>query len=524
MAEGWSNARSAAGRHNPWLIVSIISLATFMEVLDTSIATVAIDHIAGGLSVSQDEATWVLTSYFVANAIIIPISGWLSSVIGRKRYYMISVALFTVSSLLCGMAPSLGFLIFARVFQGVGGGGLQPSEQSILADTFPPEQRGKAFAAYGVVVVCGPVIGPTIGGWITDNIGWHWIFLINLPVGIVSLILVQLFLTEPKVLRDERRKLLRKGLRVDYVGFVLIALGLGCLDITLDRGQRDDWFGSGFITANALISGVSLVLLVVWELSRKDPIVNLRLLANRNLGIACLFMFMAGVVFYGSTQLIPQFAQQVLGYTSTNAGLAMTIGGVVTLAMMPAAGALTGKVDSRLLLMPALGLQAATFWYMSYFTSGIAFGNLSTARLISAFGLPFIFIPINTAAFVGLKPEQTGQGSALLNVARNLGGDICIAVTQAMILAWGQVNQSYIVDNLNPLNPNYGEGLGQLGQEIGTVSSGGGENLGALYQQVQTQATTLAFLDVAHVLMIVILVIIPFGILLRQGSGEEAAA
>ncbi len=522
MADGWTNARSAAGRHNPWLIVAVVSLATFMEVLDTSIANVSLDHIAGGLSVSQDEAAWVLTSYLVANAIIIPISGWLSDVIGRKRYYMISVALFTVSSLMCGVAPNLAFLILSRIFQGIGGGGLAPSEQSILADTFPPAERGKAFAAYGVVVVCGPILGPTLGGWITDNIGWHWIFLINVPVGLLSLVLVQMLLVEPEALKKERRKLLKKGLRVDWVGFVLVALGLGCLDITLDRGQRDDWFGSGFITANALVSVVSLVLLVVWELNRKDPIVNLRLLGNRNFAITSTFMLTAGIVIFGTTQLIPQFAQQVLGYTATNAGLALTVGGIATVVMMPVTGVLTGKVDTRLQLIPALALQAAAFFYMTHWNADIAFGNLSTARLISAFGLPFVFIPVNTAAYVGLKPSQTNQASALLNVARNLGGSICISIAQALIIARGQVNQSYIVDNLSPLNPNYTQGLDQLGREIGTVSSGGGENINQLYTQVQTQAATLAYLDVFHVLMVFILLIIPLALFVRQGKGGGA--
>ena len=523
MAE-WNNSRSAAGKHNPWLIVAIVSMATFMEVLDTSIANVSLTHIAGGLSASEDEAAWVLTSYLVANAVIIPVSGWLSDTIGRKRYYMISVALFTVSSLMCGLAPSLGFLIFARIFQGVGGGGLAPSEQSILADTFPPEQRGKAFAAYGFVVVCGPVLGPTLGGWITDNISWHWIFLINVPVGLLSLFLVQIFLCEPKVLVEERKKRAKKGLSVDWVGFLLVALGLGCLEIFLDRGERDDWFGSAFITANAVISAISIVLLVVWELARKDPIVNVRLLANRNFAIASLFMLTAGIVIFGTTQLIPQFAQQVLGYTATNAGLALTTGGIATILMMPVTGVLTGKIDTRLMLVPALALQAVAFFYMTHWTSGISYGNVATGRLISAFGLPFIFIPVNTVAYVGLKADQTNQASAFLNVARNLGGSICISLSQAAIIERGQINQSYIVDNLNPLNPNYTQGIDQIQQTIGTVSAAGGENIGSLASQVQTEATTLAYLDVFHVLMIFILVIMPLALIVKQGRGGEAHA
>lgn len=517
-AQGWSDERSAAGKHNPWLIVAIISMATFMEVLDTSIANVSLRHIAGGLSASQDEAAWVLTSYLVANAIIIPISGWLADVVGRKRYYMISVALFTLSSLLCGLAPNLGMLILARIFQGMGGGGLAPSEQSILADTFPPAKRGQAFAAYGVVVVCGPVLGPTLGGWITDNIGWHWIFLINVPIGILSLFLVHIFLCEPEAIKKERSEKLRGGLKVDYIGFALVALGLGCLELTLDRGERDDWFGSGFITATAIIAGLSLLGLVVWELSRKDPIVNLKLLGNRNFAITSLFMLTAGVVLFGTTALIPQFLQQVMGYTATDAGLALTTGGIATLIVMPLTGVLVGKVDTRMLLIPALLLQVLALYVMSGWNGAISYGDAAQGRLISAMGLPFLFIPINTAAYVGLKPEQTNQASALLNVARNLGGTFGISISQAMLIERSQAHQSRIVEQLNPLNPNYTEGLDQIGQTLSGATADGTTQLGTLYQQVQHQADALSYLDVFHSLMIFVMIITPLALFVRQGK------
>jgi DHA2 family multidrug resistance protein len=520
-AQKWTDERSAAGKHNPWLIVAIISMATFMEVLDTSIANVSLDHIAGGLSATQDEAAWVLTSYLVANAIIIPISGWLADVIGRKRYYMLSVALFTISSFLCGMAPNLTFLIMARVFQGIGGGGLAPSEQSILADTFPPEKRGQAFAAYGVVVVVGPVLGPTLGGWITDNIGWHWIFLINVPIGILSLFLVQTFLCEPDVLTKERKQKLKTG-KVDYVGFALVALGLGCLELTLDRGERDDWFGSGFITAAAIISGLSLILLVMWELSRKDPIINLRLLGNRNFAITITFMMTTGLILFGTTVLIPQYLQQVMGYNSTNAGLALTTGGIATLVVMPLTGVLTGRVDTRLLLIPALLLQAIALYVMTGWNGAISYGDASQARLISAMGLPFLFIPINTAAYVGLAPDQTNQASALLNVARNLGGTFGISIAQAMLIERGQAHQARIVEQLNPLNPNYTEGLSQIGKTLSGAASDSTAQLGVLYQQVQQQAVALSYNDVFHVFMIFVLIITPLGLFVRQGKAAGA--
>jgi len=523
-AKGWSDARSAAGRHNPWLIVAIISMATFMEVLDTSIANVSLSHIAGGLSATQDEAAWVLTSYLVSNAVIIPLSGWLADMIGRKRYYMISVALFALSSFLCGMAPSLGFLIAARVFQGVGGGGLAPSEQSILADTFPPEKRGQAFAAYGVVVVVGPILGPTLGGWITDNIGWHWIFLINVPVGIVSLILVHSFLCEPEALKKERAEKLKRGVRIDYVGFALVALGLGFLELTLDRGERDDWFASGFITFAAIMSGVSLVLLVLWEFAHRDPVVNLRLMRNRNFAITWLFMVTTGFVLFGTTVLIPQFLQQVMGYNATNAGLALTTGGLATLLAMPLTGLLTGRIDTRAQLIPALLMQVFALYLMSGWSSDISYGDASLARLISAAGLPFLFIPINTAAYVGLPPDQTNQASALLNVARNLGGTLGIAIAQAMLIERGQAHQDRIVEQLNPLNPNYTEGLAAIGRALGGAATESEAQLGVLYQQVQRQAAALSYIDVFHTFMIVVLILIPLAFFVRQGKSAVHGA
>jgi len=518
---GWTSERSAAGDRNPWLIVGIISLATFMEVLDTSIANVSLDHIAGGLSASRDEATWVLTSYLVSNAIVIPISGWLSDVIGRKRYYMISVALFTLSSLACGFAPNMAMLIVARVLQGIGGGGLAPSEQSFLADSFPPEKRGQAFAAYGVVVVVGPVLGPTLGGIITDNISWHWIFLINVPIGIASLLLVKAFVAEPEVLQRERQQRLRHGIRVDYVGFALIALGLGGLELILDRGERDAWLESLFILGLAITVVLSLSLLVWWELARKDPIVNLRLLGNRNFAVTLLFMMTTGAVLFGTTTLIPQLLQQVFDYDATTAGLALTTGGIATLIVMPIVGALTGKVDTRMLLIPALLTQAGALWYMTGWSTDLSYGDASMARLISAIGLPFLFVPINSAAYVGLKPEQTSDASALLNVARNLGGSLGIGVAQALLIARGQFHQTRLVEGLNPLNPSYVEGVNQLAQ---TLPSAGDQTapLAALMQQVQQQAQILSYIDVFRGFMIFVLIITPLGLLLRQGKGGKA--
>ena len=518
---GWTDERSAAGKHNPWLIISIISIATFMEVLDTSIANVALQHIAGSLSVSPDESTWVLTSYLVANAIIIPISGWLADVIGRKRYYMISVALFAISSLMCGLAPNLTFLILARIFQGIGGGGLAPSEQSIIADTFPPAKRGLAFAAYGVVVIVAPVAGPTLGGWITDNISWHWVFLINVPVGILSLVLVNFFLCEPKAVEDERAKKLKGGLRVDYIGFALVALGLGCLEVVADRGERDDWFGSPLITSFAIVSALSLVLLVVWELNRRDPIVNLKLLGNRNFAVTVLVMMTTGVILFGSTALIPQMLQQVLGYTATDAGLALTAGGFATVIAMPLAGVAAGKIDTRLVLGTALVVQGIALWNLSHLNAEISFWDAAQARLYQAMALPFLFVPINATAYTGLKPQQVNQASALLNVARNLGGTFGISVSQAMLAERSQFHQSRLVERLNPLNANYQERVAAIGRALGNAGSESVQTLGVLYRSVVRQATMLAYLDVFHVLMWFVFAVVPLTLLLRGGAPKE---
>ena len=512
--DGWSPSRSAAGSYSPWLIVAIISIPTFMEVLDTSIANVALDHIAGGLSISNDQATWVLTSYLVANAIIIPISGWLSDVIGRKRYFMISIALFTLSSLMCGLAPNLTTLVIARVLQGIGGGGLAPVEQSILADTFPPRLRGMAFAAFAIVVVVGPVLGPTLGGYITENSSWHWVFLINVPIGIASLFLVNLFVDEPKGVTDDRAKLLKRGIRVDYIGIILIVLGLGFFEYTLDRGLREDWFASSFIVTTATISAVSLVALVAWEINNDDPVIDLKLLKSRNLSLTLLMMAVTGMILFGTTQLIPQMLQQVLGYTSFQAGLALTLGGLATLVAVPFAGRLSGVVDVRFLLFPALLVQAFALWNMTHLNADITFQDAAIARLFQAMALPFLFVPINAVAYVGLPQNKTAQASSLLNISRNLGGSIGISASQTLLSSGLQRHQSELVNPLNPLNPNYNEWLQTAQGALGDATT----PLAVLYQTVQRQAAMLAFLDVFQSLMIVVLCVAPFVFFMRPGK------
>src|SRR6202171_5337022 len=363
---------------NPWIIAVAVTLATFMEVLDTSIANVALPHIAGSLSAGQDESTWVLTSYLVSNAIVLPLSGWLSSIVGRKRFYMGCVALFTISSALCGFALNLPMLIVFRILQGAGGGGLQPSEQAILADTFPPAKRGVAFDVYGVAVVMAPAIGPTLGGWITDNFTWRWIFLLNIPVGILSLLLTSRLIQDPPYFK--RRKL--SETRIDYTGLGFVALGLGTLQVVLDKGQRDDWFESHFIVVLSVIAAASLLFLIYWEWTREDPVIDLHLFTNRTFAASNLLMFMLGFALLGSTVLLPLFMQTLLGYTAEQSGLALSPGGFAIMLLMPLVGFLLSRVDARKLMMFGLIVLSFSLFHMTNFTLGVDFRTVVIARII----------------------------------------------------------------------------------------------------------------------------------------------
>src|SRR5271154_4297990 len=381
---------------NPWLIAFVVSLAAFMEVLDTSIANVALPHIAGNLGASQDQSTWVLTSYLVSNAIVLPISGWLVSVFGRKRFFMTCIVIFTISSLACGVAPSLGILLVARIVQGGGGGGLQPMAQAILADTFPPRLRGLAFSLYGVTAIFAPSIGPTLGGWITDNYTWRWIFLMNLPVGILAVFLVYTLVEDPPYLT--RARLLGRRGQLDYVGFSLLALGVGALQILLDKGQEDDWFGSHFIVTLAILAVTGLVSLVIWEWFCKSPIIDVHLFKNLNFLAACGMMFMLGLMLFSSLVMMPLFLQSLLGYTAESAGLVLSGGGLLLLFMMPVVGVLTSKVQARYLV--AFGwLALAIGMYVSSqrLDLDVSFRSSSLLRLLQVLGLPFLFVPINLA-------------------------------------------------------------------------------------------------------------------------------
>lgn len=507
-----------AGGRSPWLIAIVISIATFMEVLDTSIANVALRHVAGALSAGVDESTWVLTSYLVSNAIVLPISGFLANVIGRKKFYMLCVALFTGSSLLCGLAPSLSWLIFFRVLQGIGGGGLAPSEQSMLADTFKPEQRGYAFALYGIAVVFAPAIGPTLGGWITDNYSWRWIFLINVPFGLLSLLLSGMLLTEPPAEKAEREKRAKKGFKVDYVGFGLIAIGLGCLQIVLDKGQREDWFESRFIILFSAISLLALVAMVIYELWTDHPIVDLRLFKYRSFASSCALMFALGYILFGTTQMIPQFTQDIFGYTATRAGLVITPGGIFVIFMMPLVAVMLKVFQPRLLIALGMLIEIAACWHLSTLDQTASYENFMFARIYQAAGLAFLFVPISTVSYAGLPPSKTNDASAMTNLMRNLGGGFGISLAQTWIAQKSQLHQNYLVHRVTETNPVYQHVADVMGQ------GGPGEvGFGVVTQMVLRQASILAYLDTFRFFAVMAVLALPLVFLLKPVKPGAAA-
>jgi len=433
-------------KHNPWAIAVTVTLATFMEVLDTSIANVSLPHIAGNLSASQDESAWVLTSYLVANAIVLPLSGWISSKVGRKRYYMTSVALFTISSLLCGLAPSLPWLVFFRILQGIGGGGLAPSEQAILADTFPASKRGEAMAVYGMAVVMAPAIGPTLGGYITDNFSWRWIFLINVPVGIISILLSNKMVEDPPHL--VAAKAAAKGKKLDITGLMLLVIGLGSLEVVLDKGQEDDWFHSQFIVGFMIAGVVGVVSFVWWTLRSKDPLVDLRLFKNANFAIANAMMMVLGIALFGTTILLPQFMQIVMHWDATTSGMALSPGALLIVLMMPLIGKNVQKVDARKMIAFGFTMQAVALYYMvSHLSTGLDLKHAIYMRCLQCIGLAFLFVPINTIVYTGIPPTKSSSVSGIVNLSRNMGGDLGISFVTTMISRRSQVHQTILVQH-----------------------------------------------------------------------------
>ena len=486
-------------RANPWLIAFVVSLAAFMEVLDTSIANVALPHISGNMGASSEEGTWVLTSYLVSNAIVLPITGWLVSILGRKRFFLICLGLFTASSLLCGVAPTLAILLMSRVIQGAGGGGLQPMAQAILADTFPVEKRGLAFSVYGVVAVVAPSIGPTLGGWITDNYTWRWIFLMNLPIGLAALFLVYKFVEDPPFLK----RVSLKESRVDYVGFGFLAIGIAFLQVVLDKGQEDDWFGSNFIVTLTVISLISLGCLIVRELRVKDPIVDIRLFKNLNFATSSVMMFMVGAASFSTTVLMPQFLQGLMGYTAESAGMVLSVAAILLLIELPLVGQLTRRVQARYLMAFGWGmLTLAMFLSTRRIDLDISFASATWLRIAQYVPMGFVFIPATMVAYLGIPQDKSNAVAGLVNFVRNVGASVGTSAVTTVLARRAQFHQVSLSSSTGAGNPAFQSAAATLATQLqrAGVDQPQAQAYRRLYESMLNQAMTLSYIDTFWIL------------------------
>jgi len=503
---------------NPWLIAVSVMLATFMEVLDTSVANVALPHIAGNLSATTEESTWVLTSYLVSNAIILPATNWLGRFFGRKRFLIICIIIFTISSALCGAASSLGFLIIARILQGAGGGALQPIAQAVLMESFPLEKRGSAMAVFGLGVVVAPIIGPTLGGWITDNYSWRWIFYINVPVGLLAVFMANMFIEDPPYIRNQRPG------RIDYFGFAFMALGLGTLQLVLDKGQEEDWFASSLITTAAIFAALMLLLFVVWELRSKEPIVDLRVLKNRNFTVGTAFMAVMGVVLYGTIALLPLFLQTLMGYPALQSGMAVSPRGFGAIASMLLVGRLIGKIDGRYLILFGFSVLAYSTYRFSDINLMVTASSITWPNIISGFAMGFIFVPLTTIAMGTLPNQQMGNASGVFNLMRNTGGSIGIAAMTTMLSRGGQIHQATLTQHINPFNPNFQEQLQQLTRSLPAGTSGveSQQAYAAIYGMVARESMVLSYIDNFRMLSFLCLLCLPAVFLFKRVRAGKA--
>jgi DHA2 family multidrug resistance protein len=503
---------------NPWLVALSVILPTFMEVLDTSIASVALPYIAGSLSASNDEATWVLTSYLVANAIVLPVSGWCAQRFGRKRFLLLCIVIFTVSSFICGAATSLAMLLVARAVQGAGGGALQPLSQSILLESFPQEKRGQAMAVYGLGVVVAPILGPTLGGYLTDMYSWRWTFYINIPIGILALVMISRFVRDPDYIRDA------KPGPLDGIGLGLLATWLGCLQIILDKGQEDDWFGATWIRWAAAILLVSFILFVARMLRRDRPLVDLRVFRSRNFTLGCILIALFGGCIYSLITLLPLFYQELMGYTAFNAGVAVSPRGIGAIVAMPLIGLLTAKLDNRWLIGGG---------FLLFGFCGIWFANLDLslspwsflwAIVISGFGSGMVFVPLSTVTMANLSNQEIGNASGLYNLLRNVGGSIGISITSTLLTRHAQLHQTALVQNLAPSGRMYQQslssGIMRLTPKIGSAMADAGA-MAQIYSSLNVQALLLSYVDDFHYLALVSFACIPVVLLLRKAIGRK---
>ncbi len=507
--------RSAAGEHNPWLIAMVVSLATFMEVLDTTIANVSLRHIAGGLGASQEESTWILTSYLISNAIILPVSGWLATLVGRKRFYMTCVAMFTGSSFLCALAPNLGTMIFFRVLQGLGGGGLAPTEQSIFADTFPPAQRAKAFAFYGVTVIVAPAVGPLLGGWLTDSFSWHWIFLINLPVGVVALALIWFLVDEPPAVKEDTAQF-RRDFQPDWLGFVLVAATFGCLQVVLDRFEQDDGFASDGILGFFAVFVMSAVALVWWERQHPQPVFDVRLFKVRSFAAANVVMLLVGFSLFSTTQLIPQLAQTLLHYDALKAGQSLALGGVAAALVMPFAGLAASKLPPKWLVAAGLAATGLALLHTSRLTAQINFWDLSLTRVYQSICLPFLFVSLTTAGYVGIPADRNNEASAVINLSRNLGGSIGVAAATTLLSWRVQTHHARLAEWTSGLSQRGTDWLHAGGARMQEGAQALQQAVQAAQQAVQAQALLLSYLDIFWLFGWIALACVPVAFFLKN--------
>jgi DHA2 family multidrug resistance protein len=495
---------------SPWLIAATVMLATFMEVLDTSIANVSLPHIAGSLSATVDESTWVLTSYLISNAIVLPLTGWLSMMFGRKRLFIGCVIIFTISSFLCGLAPNLFSLILFRVLQGAGGGGLQPISQAILVESFSRKRQGMAMAVYGMGVVVAPIIGPTLGGWITDSFSWRWIFFINVPVGVAAVLMTMALVHDPPYLI---RKTLKQGLKIDFIGLGLLSVGLGFIQVMLDKGQTEDWFESRFIVTCAVIGVLGLIGVVLWELRQPEPLVDLRLFTQRNYSMATFMMFAMGVILYGTTVLLPILVQTLMGYTAQWAGLVLSPGGIITLFVMPLVGRLLGIFQPRWLVVCGLLILGVGMFRLSELNLQTGFWTFVTTWTLSRAGMPFLFVPINVMAFAYVPREKTNSATGLINLTRNMGGSVGISLVTAAQSHLAQVSQNTLAGNMSSLNPIYAarlHGLQSAMQASGSDPAQAAHQAQALlYNEMLRQSSMVAYVDVFRALAWICVALIP---------------
>jgi DHA2 family multidrug resistance protein len=491
---------------NPWLIAASVMLATFMEVLDTSVANVALPHIAGNLSATPEEATWVLTSYLVSNAIILPAANWLGRFFGRKRFLIVCIIVFTLSSTICGAAASLGMLIVARIAQGAGGGALQPIAQAVLMESFPPEKRGSAMAVFGLGVVVAPIIGPTLGGWITDNYSWRWIFYINIPVGILAVFMCNMFVQDPPYIREQRPG------RIDYLGFGLMALALGTMQLVLDKGQEEEWFASNFITGFVILSFIAAVAFVIWELRSKEPIVDLRVLANRNFAVGTSLMICMGIVLYGTIAMLPLFLQTLMGYPAVESGMAVSPRGFGAITSMLIVGRLINRIRGRYLVMFGFSVLAYSIYLFSKINLEISISSIVWPNIISGFAMGFIFVPLTTMALGTLSNEQMGNASGVFNLMRNTGGSVGIATVTTMLARGAQIHQANIVSHLTPYDPALQQRLGEMVARGATTQ----QAYAGIYGTLVRQATLLSYIDIFRVLSFLCVLCIPATLLFER--------